>query len=118
MLEQLNEVLSGIINYELGLWNRDIVFPYWVGEFQEIEYSSESGKTEYSFQLVGTSRNNLAKLLEDKEKIQRLFSYYSATLENGHTLAIYYDNAMMIPSQDAQIRRLQINLTIMEWRNY
>ena len=116
MLEHLNEVLSNIINYELGVWNENIVFPFWVGEYYENEYSSEDGFTEYSFQLTGTCRNSYEKLLEDRDKIRQLLINYRTILENGNSIAIYYDGSMMIPSQDAEIKRLQINLTIYEWR--
>lgn len=114
-LEYINNQLSNIINYELGLWTSELKFPYWVGEYQEIDYQSEQEYHEYSFSLIGTTKGTWKQLEEDKAKIRTLFSNHTALVEQGHSIAIFYDNALMIPSEDEQIRRMQINLTIQEW---
>ena len=118
MLKYINEQLSNIINYELGLWtDKTIVFPFWVGEYQEINYSYENGCKEYSFTLTGTNRGTWSQLESDKNKIQELFANHTAILPDGNSVAIFYETAYMIPSEDAEIRRMQIQLNIKEWRN-
>lgn len=116
MLKYLNEQLSSIINYELGQWNGKIAFPFWVGEYQEIYYSYEQEYKEYAFTLTGTNRGTWSQLEEDKNKIQKLFANNTAVLEDGSSVAVFYETAYMIPSEDAEIRRMQIQLNVKEWR--
>lgn len=108
--------LSNIVNYELGLWTQKLLFPYWVGEYQEVNYSHEQGYHEYSFVLTGTTKGTWKQLEEDREKIRNLFTHHATLIEEGHSIAIFYINSLMIPSEDEQIKRMQINLTIKEWR--
>ena len=115
MLKHINEQLSSIINYEFGQWNSDIKFPFWVGEYQEVYYSYEQEYKEYSFTLTGTNRGTWSRLEEDKKKIQKLFANHTAVLEDGNSVAVFYETAYMIPSEDAEIRRMQIQLNVKEW---
>lgn len=111
----LNTLLSTIINYEFGTWESDLVFPFWVGEYQELPFNYEQQKSEYSFTLTGTTKGTYKELEEDKAKIKALLSEHTAIIEEAHGVAIYYDGAIQIPSEDAQIKRMQITLTIQEW---
>jgi hypothetical protein len=117
-LGYIDEQLSSIINYELGLWtNEQLVFPYWVGEYQEVDYSHELHYHEYYFTLTGTTKGSIAQLEQDKEKILNIFSSHTSLIEDGHSIAVFYDTAFLLPCEDETIRRLQINLTIKEWRD-
>lgn len=116
-LEIINRLLEEKgLNYEFERWSSpDIVFPYWVGDYTENFYSSEYGYTEYTFMLTGTTNKNWSDLLQDKEKIKELFKDYTYN-EKGYSIAIYYENSLNIPTEDMSIKRMQINLTIKEWR--
>ena len=37
------------INYEYLEWTSDMVYPYWVGDYQEVEPLSEDGMCESTF---------------------------------------------------------------------
>jgi len=91
---------------------------YWVGEYQEIESINEDGQMETQFILTGTGRSFL--ILEVvKQQIMKLFPKVSgrrATLDNGSTVAIFYGNAFNVPTGDAMLKRMQINLVIKEWK--
>lgn len=115
MLAHINEQLSNIINYELELWTGELKFPYWVGEYQEIQYDYEQNMHEYDFTLTGTARYDRTQLEEDKKKIQKLFADYRTILDDGRSVAISYENSFMIPSQEEDIKREQIHLSIREW---
>lgn len=115
LLGYIDKKLSNIINYELGLWTQELKFPFWVGEYQETVYSHELGYHEYTFILTGTARGTWKQLEEDKNKIRNLFSNHTALIEKGHSVAVFFDTAFMLPSEDEQTKRMLINLTIKEW---
>lgn len=111
------ELLNIGINYEFGMYtDEEIKYPYWVGEYSEVGEASEDGMDETTFILTGTSRKSLKELESEKQKIRDLFREKVAILENSNGIAIYYSNALIVPTDDIDIRRLQINLTIKEWK--
>ena len=114
-LGYIDSKLSEIINYQFDTWNGDLVFPFWVGEYQEVYYIYEQGYHEYSFTLTGTTKGTYAELEADRQKIEKLFSNHVSNIE-GKGIAIFYDNTLMIPSVDEQIKRMEIELTVKEWR--
>lgn len=119
-LYKINEILTNNdINYEFQEWtSSDIIFPYWVGDYTETEYSSEQGYTGYTLMLTGTTNKSWLDLEKDKEKIKTIFSDYTYSekgYSEGYSLAIYYENSFNIPCDDMAIKRMQINLEIKEW---
>lgn len=119
-LKYIDDTLNNAgINYEFGMWTSDVIYPYWVGEYTDTPTSNEDGMTETSFILSGTSRNSMLELEETKEKIEDLFPSVGgkiAKLDNGSRIAIFFDYAMYVPTDTADIKRLQINLIIKEWK--
>lgn len=92
---------------------------YWVGEYSEVTPSNEDGFQEIQFILTGTGRNSWIDLENDKEKIESLFPMIggrTAILDNGSGVAVFYGNAFTVPTDDAFLKRLQINLIIKEWK--
>lgn len=104
------------INYEFGEWTSDIVYPYFVGEYQESPPTTEDGLHEATFILVGFSRGSWLDLENAKETIEKLFSNLTTILSNGSGLAIFYDGAMIVPTGDAELKRIEIRLNIKEWK--
>lgn len=64
--------------------------------------------------LTGTGTTWIG-LENAKEAIERNFSK-TAILPNGNGIAVSYGGALIIPTGDAELKRIQINLTIKEWR--
>lgn len=92
---------------------------YFVGEYQENEATEESGLQETTFLITGTSRGSWDVLEEAKEKISAYFSSvggHTVIAEDGSAVAIYYANSLVIPTGDAELKRIQINLDVKEWR--
>lgn len=109
-LDELN------INYEFGGWSTDPVpDPYFVGEYTEPESltKEEDGYQEISFILTGTSRQWI--LLEEAKAIIEKNISKTAILPNGNGIAVFYAGSLIIPTGDAELKRIQINLTIKEW---
>lgn len=104
------------INYAFMRWEKDIVYPYFVGEYNEISVSEENRMHEYSFTITGFTRGTWNELEEAKSKIEKVFESHTTILENGSGVVISYNGAFPIPIEEGELKRIQINLTIQEWR--
>lgn len=96
-----------------------LIYPYYVGEYSEIVSVSEDGTKDTTFMLTGFSRGSWLDLENTREKIENYYGITGKTaiLGNGTGVAVFYDNALVVPTDDADLKRIQINLTIKEWRN-
>ena len=97
------------LNYEFMEWTSEIRYPYFVGEYGETQQSTEDGLQESSFILTGYTRGTWLSLEEIKELIQ---AYFDAV--NGHTEITA--SGFAVPTGDAALKKIQINLTIKEWK--
>lgn len=97
----------------------DSISAYWVGEYSEAEAVTEDGLQETQFILTGTGKGSWLELEEQKEKIEQLFPAIAgrmAILDNKSGIAVFYGNAFPVPTGDGFLKRLQINLTVKEWK--
>ena len=95
-----------------------IVYPYWVGEYQENTPVDESGHHTSSFLLTGFHRGSWEDLETQKERIEDYFNKVSGKTvmaEDGSAVAIFYANSVIVPTMDAELKRIQINLDVHEW---
>lgn len=111
------------LEYDLGTHSGDAegkpIYPYFVGEYQEIEPSTEDGLMDGTFMLTGFHRGSWLALEDAKEKIQNYFNKVSGKIvmaHDGSAVAIFYANSFPIRTGDAELKRIQINLTIKEWK--
>lgn len=92
---------------------------YWVGEYSEIPPNTEDGMQETQLVLTGTGRGSWLNLEKEKVKIEKIFATIggrTAILDNGSGVAVFYGNAFPVPTGDGFLKRLQINLTVKEWK--
>ena len=104
------------INYEFMQWTKDIVYPYFVGEYQEAESINEDGLQESTFILSGFSKESWLGLEQAKEKIEKVFNSLAVILPNGNGMAVFYSGSLVIPTGDEKLKRIQINLQVKEWK--
>lgn len=117
VLKHIKEkLINGGINYEFGEWKSDIVYPYFVGEYNESPSNEEDGSIEGAFILNGFTTGNWLDLENAKETIENLFAYDTSITESGSGLTVSYNGSLIIPTGDANLKRIQINLSIKEWR--
>ena len=94
-------------------------YPYFTGEYSESEAASENGMQEVTFILNGFSRSTWEVLETAKALIEDYFNKIygiTAIAETGNAVAVFYSNSTSIPVEDAELKRIQINLTIKEWK--
>lgn len=108
------------VNYRFSEWKGDPVYPYWIGEYQELDPLNEDGMHETSFILTGFTRNSRLELEKDKEKIQKMFPQcgaYKATADDGSVVAIFYAGCLAnLPTGDAELKKIEVNLMVKEWK--
>ena len=104
----------GFMRYD----KKPVVYPYWVGEYQENAPISESGHNTTTFMLTGFHRGEWLDLEVQKEIIAEQFkkvSVKTVMAEDGSAVAVFYYNSLVIPTMDAELKKIQINLEIHEW---
>lgn len=122
VLSAINTAMSDIgIEYGFITYQKNpIVYPYFSGEYNEIEGSTEDGLQESTFILTGFSRGQGAWLaLENaKEAIENYFTREGTvfSFDDGSKAVIMYSYAFPVPKEDADLKSIQINLTIKEWK--
>lgn len=92
---------------------------YFVGEYQELEPVNEDGEEDTVFILTGFSREKWIQLEDAKEKIKKYFPQSTgktAITESGSTIAVFYTNSLPIPVEDDELKKIQINLIVKEWK--
>ena len=97
---------------------KPVVYPYWVGTYQENPPADESGHSTSTLMLTGHHRGEWSDLETQKEQIENYFSKISGKTvmaEDGSAVAVFYSNCLIVPSMDAEMKRMQINLDIHEW---
>ena len=80
---------------------------------------TEDGLQESTFILNGWTRNTWLELEQAKEKIGNYFNRISGKrviVEDGSAVAIFYANSLVIPTGDAELKRIEIHLTVKEWK--
>lgn len=115
-----DELVKLGINYEFGEWSSENVpTTYFIGEYQEEESVNEDGLQDDIFILTGTTRELLLELENVKEKIENNFPRIegkTVILDNGSGIAVFYNNSFTVPTGNDELKRIQINLKIKEWK--
>ena len=96
---------------------KGVTYPYFVGEYTESPQPFEDGLQDTTFLLTGFSRTTWGELESAKQKIKKKFHQSDGlvvTTDEG-VVAIFYENGFVVPTGDAELKRIQINLLIKEW---
>lgn len=90
---------------------------YFVGEYIETDSTTkeEDGHQESTFILRGFTRKTWMLLEEAKEKIEHGVPK-TAILEDGSGIAVFYGSASVVPTGEAELKSIKINLNIQEWK--
>ncbi len=118
-LAYIKKLMQSIgVEYEFMRWNKDVIPKvYFTGEYIESasQYRHESGHQETTFILRGYTRGDWMDLEQEKAKIEAHASK-TAILDDGTGIAVFYDSATPVPTGDAVLKSIKINLNIQEWR--
>ena len=105
------------LHYSFVRWNGELIFPYWIGEYSEVDSVYEDGMVESDFILTGTTEESWLTLQQEKEKIEKIFRDRTTVLDSGIGLSISFERSLIVPTESDTLKRIQINLSVKEWRN-
>ena len=110
------DILS--VNYEFGEWTSEVKYPYFVGEPTEVATDTEDGYEESQMLLTGFNRGKYIDLEEIKNKIKKHFDpvYGLRSTTDSGTIAVFFDGSFYVPTGEAELKKIQINLLIKEWK--
>lgn len=106
------------VPYEFMRWTSSVTYPYFVGEYTEATTDTEDGYGEYDLTITGTTRNTWMELETIREKIENHFPSIGglrSSTDKG-TVVIFYENSFPVPTGEADLKRIQINLHIKVWK--
>lgn len=104
------------VPYKFMRFNGKVEYPYFVGEYADTEPVNEDGLEESTFLLTGFHRGTWLELENTKDKIKKKLDEYKAITDTGSAVAIFYAGAQPIDTGDAELKRIQINLKVKEWK--
>ena len=119
VLEVITNELDSIgVPYEFMEWTDAVQYPYLVGEYSEAPQTSEDGYKESTMILTGTTNRLWLDLERIRAKIERHFPpiYGLRKSTDTGTVVIFYGNSFPVPTGEANLKRIQINLEIKEWK--
>lgn len=98
-------------------WRGTLPETYWTWEYTESPSMTlkENGYQETTVILRGFTSGDWLRLEEGKETIEKACGR-TAILQDGTGVAVSYDSAMVVPTGDAQLKSIKVNLTIQEWK--
>lgn len=122
-LEIISDAMAELgIEYGVGMYSGnsdgEIVYPYFVLEYTESAPLNEDGLQEATFMLTGFHRGTWEELETAKAKIENYFNKVggkTVMAGDGSAVAIFYESALIIPKEDAELKGIQINLSVQEW---
>ena len=106
------------LNYAFERWEDEPKYPYFTGEYLEEESTSEDGMQQCDFILTGITRGSWLDLETAKEKIENYFYRDGRTViaSNGNAVVVFYSRSDVIPSGDAELKKIEIRLKAKEWK--
>lgn len=118
-LKFINEQMTAIaVPYEFGEWSSDITYPYFVGEITEEPTMTEDGFEESTLLLTGFHRGGFVDLLRFNRQIKGHFHpiYGLRGKTDSGAIAVFFDGSFIVPTGEADLKKIQINLKIKEWK--
>lgn len=123
MLKLVSDGMKAIgLEYDFETFKKKpIVYPYFVGQYTEQEPRTEDGLQESTFMLTGFHRGEWLDLEDAKEKIEKYFNKVGGRriiTDDGSAVVIFYAGALVVPTGDDDLKSIQINLHVKEWKVY
>lgn len=119
MLKYVSDMMDSLnIPYAYMQWNDHPPDNYYfVGEYAEsaMVTREEDGRQDTTFILRGFTRGDWLALEQAKELIEKHCTK-TAILPDGTGIAVFYESGMVVPTYDAELKSIKINLQIQEWK--
>lgn len=103
------------INYALMEWKKDVVYPYFTGEYYENSFNYEDCSTTGEILLEGWTRDTWTELYSLCEKIKQHFANFT-TVADKTGISITFINASPVRTGDMELKKIQIRLATKSWK--
>lgn len=108
----MNELNLPFAFYE---WLEEPPETYFVAETcQEVEPVDESGLQETVIILGGFTKGSYMELEQAKERLKKIDR--NEILSSGMGVALYYSSGDNVPLDNSDYKKIQVNLTLKEWK--
>jgi hypothetical protein len=88
---------------------------YFVAETcQEVDPVDESGRQETVIILGGFTKGSYMELEQAKDRLKKIDR--SEILSDGMGVALYYNTSNNVPLDNSDYKKIQVNLTLKEWK--
>lgn len=114
-LKYFNDKLSDVVDYAYMRFWRDFNKTYWVGESVDSGGDLEDGSLISQMILTGTTTGEWTDLLNDRDNILAVLDGAKAILDDS-SIAVYFSNGQMIPSDNDKIKRYEMTLNVYQWK--
>lgn len=106
------------VPYEFMRWTSDVNGAYFVGEYTETPTVTEDGSKESTLIVTGTTRGSWLELEQFRVKIESHFpaEYGLRKPTDTGSVAFYYANSIPVDTGDSDLKRIQINIQVKEWK--
>ena len=106
------------VPYEFGEWTSEVIYPYTVGEITEEPIVNEDGNEESTMILTSFHRGNYIDLETLKGKIKNHFHPICGVRSetDSGSIAVFFDGSFYVQTGEADLKKIQINLRIKEWK--
>ena len=105
------------LNYAFLRWTSDVIYPYFIGEYTEEPNITEDNLQDTAFLITGTTRGSFIDLETAKANIEKLYRDGKRIITTSGTgVVIFYESSLTVPTDDAELKKIQINLLIKEWK--
>jgi hypothetical protein len=114
-----NNELNGIgVPYEFMRYTAPVGDRYWIGEYTETSTDTEDGYEEGTLILTGTTKDSWMALMQDRTNIKDHFPSVGGLRKTADTgvVVFFYDNSFPVPTDEADLKRIQINIQIKSWK--
>ena len=107
------------VPYEYMRWTSTVQYPYFIGEYSETPTNAEDGYKEGTLMVTGTTIGSWMDLEQYRAKIEHHFPSIHGLRMATDTgaVVIFYGNSFPVDTGEADLKRIQINLEVKEWRN-
>lgn len=106
------------VPYEFMEWTDPVQYPYFIGEYSEVPPTAEDGGKEATLMLTGTTKGSWLELEQFRSDIEDHFHPVCGlriSVEDG-AVVVFYENSFPVPTGEADLKRIQINLRIKKWK--
>ena len=116
--EFCKEMTSIGVPYEFMRWTGDAQDVYFVGEYSETPTATEDGYKESTILVTGTAKGSWLELERYRAMIENHFPAVYGLRKSTDTGAVvfYYDNSFPVDPGEAELKRIQINIAVKEWK--